>query len=352
MRTAAITWILSVALLPQITWAAGEPILFIFDASGSMSEPFHGVSKMAAARLMLSEQVGRLPIGTRVGLVAYGNGIAGCESYRLYSPIARSSTGSIPDVVRKLKPSGETPIAGTLRQAGKVVLAKETGARIVLISDGKESCQGDPATEAALLRSKGVSVFVIGLGVDAITASELERIAGSGGGRYFNVQSNTDFVYAIEQSTQAPVAGPGRKGEWEDPDSRIASIEQRDQKTKPEPILPETAVAGKDGLLLKTHRMSKTDDGRIRLEVDYAFKWAPQADYLISLRVERTFPGGSVPIAVGPETHYRSENGSGTIVIELDPAQVSADSLFIQGELWDIQQVPVRACQSNALRVK
>ncbi|MBL8020074.1 MAG: VWA domain-containing protein [Leptospirales bacterium] len=350
MRIAALSWILFTALLPQITWAAGEPILFIFDASGSMSEPFHGVSKMTAARLMLSEQVGRLPIGTRVGLVAYGNGIAGCESYRLYSPIARSSTGAIPEVVRKLKPSGETPIASTLRQVGKVILAKETNARVVLISDGKESCQGDPAIEAALLRAKGISVFVIGLGVDPLTAAELERIAGSGGGKYFNVQTNTDFVYAIEQSTQTPVAGPGRKGEWDDSDSRIVTAEPRDEK-KTENV-PEAIAPGKDGLLLKGHRLSRTEEGRTKLEIDYAFRWAPSADYLVSLRVERIFPGGSVPIGVGPETHFRAQNGNGTIVIELDPGQVSGESLFIQGELWDIQQMPVRACQSNILRVK
>src|SRR6185436_2745655 len=112
--------------------------------------------RMTAARVMLGEQLGRLPIGTAVGLVAYGNGIPGCESYRLYAPLARASSGSILSAIDKLVASGESPIAATLRRAAQI-LAKEKEGRIILISDGKETCGGDPETEATILRKRGFS---------------------------------------------------------------------------------------------------------------------------------------------------------------------------------------------------
>ncbi len=358
MRRLLLPVLLNAAFWPQIIQASAQPILFIFDASGSMSEPFQGVTRMKAARLMLKEQMNKLPLGTRVGLVAYGNGIPGCESHRLYAPIARSSSGNISREVDKMQAAGETPIAATLRQVGKTVLAKEKDARIVLISDGKESCGGDPAAEAALLRQRGFSVYVIGLGVDEATAVDLAKIARTGGGVYYNVQSNTDFIRAIEESTDTAHVAEGRKGEWDDSD-RPADRPSTDSRRPSDPPSDSAAPADEkrepnvvtsmdaDGIYLRGIRTSPLPGGRVKLEIDYTFRWIPRGDYMLTMQI---FPGMQAPLpdGAGSAVHYNSDTGSGTMVIELDPRQQSGQSPIIVGELWDISEVPVRVSRAVA----
>lgn len=338
MRRSALAAIL--ILCPQIILASAQPILFIMDASGSMGESFQGVTRMAAARVLLGEQIQKLPIGTRAGFVAYGNGIPGCESYRLYAPLARSSTGAIPGIMQKLIPSGETPIAATLRQVSKSILAKESNVRIVLISDGKESCGGNPDAEAAMLRSRGHQVHVIGLGVDDVTAVQLKRIAGMGGGVYFHVRTNTDFIEAIQRTTD-PTVQPAEQTD-EGPTVAIpVPPAPREEKSEPQ-------VSG-DGLVLSGVRSKELPNGRIQVEVDYRFRWEPESDFSVSVQIS---DGRRVHEVYGARSfvHMNTQSGSGTITFELDPAEVRGNSFLITGELWDIEQVPGRVSVSQLRR--
>lgn len=337
MRRSALAAIL--ILCPQIILASAQPILFIMDASGSMGESFQGVTRMAAARVLLGEQIQKLPIGTRAGFVAYGNGIPGCESYRQYAPLARSSTGAIPGIMQKLVAAGETPIAATLRQVGKGILATERNVRIILISDGKESCGGNPETEAALLRSRGHQVHVIGLGVDDSTAVQLGKIAGSGGGVYYHVRTNTDFINAIQQtfdpSTAPETALPG------DSQPAVPLPQPEDKRTEQIPT--------GDGLSILGIRSKELANGRVQVEVDYRFRWEPASDYMVSMQISdgrRTHEVYGAASAV----HSKVQNGTGTIVFELDPAEVRGNSFLVVGELWDIEKVPGRVSVTQSRR--
>lgn len=337
MRRSALAAIL--ILCPQIILASAQPILFIMDASGSMGESFQGVTRMAAARVLLGEQIRKLPIGTRAGFVAYGNGIPGCDSFRLYAPIARSSTGAIPGIMGKLVPSGETPIAATLRQVGKGILAREAGVRIVLISDGKESCGGNPDAEAAILRSRGHQVHVIGLGVDEVTAVQLRRIAGMGGGVYFHVQTNTDFIDAIARTTDRVVeAGPPAD---ESSGPAVPLPAETPEKSEPQ--------RSGDGLALTGIRSKELANGRVLVEVDYRFRWEPLSDFSVSMQIS---DGRQVHLVYGAASrvHLQAESGSGTLTFELDPAEVRGNSFLVTGELWDIEKVPGRVSVSQLRR--
>jgi len=340
MRPITLAILFFAALCPQIIRAAGQPILFIFDASGSMAAPFQGVTRMTAARVMLGEQLRRLPIGTAVGLVAYGNGIPGCESYRLYAPVARASSGSILSAIDKLVASGESPIAATLRRAAQI-LAKEKAGRIILISDGKETCGGDPETEATILRKRGFSTFVIGLAPDESTALYLAGIASAGGGRFFNAQSSVDFINAIQASTDFRDQGPGRKGAWEDPD------EPRDSRHRAEETV-ETATQAGPGITIRATQFSRVD-GRARIEIEYEFRADAKKDYLVVFNASF---GQIFPLATAAATHYDSETGRGALVIELDPAPVGPETPLLQGELWKIDQTPEFVSKSNTLRLR
>lgn len=58
------------------------------------------------------------------------------------------------DRVRGINPKGKTPISDALLQAAEQLGANEDDMALVLVSDGLETCGGDPCAVAASLREK------------------------------------------------------------------------------------------------------------------------------------------------------------------------------------------------------
>jgi Ca-activated chloride channel homolog len=319
------------------------PIVFVVDASGSMSEQFDGAPRMSAARVMLEEQLARLDPRTPVGLVGYGNRIPGCDSYRLYAPVARGNRTLINRVVQSMYPAGSTPIAATLRLIGQTVLAEHPRATIVLISDGAESCGGDPATEATLLARRGsdVRVHVIGLAVNRDTSVQLSGVAAAGRGRYFDVRNHTDFESAIRLSIGNNSAAP----ETETPPATPV-------QTPP----PEQATTNHAPLEIVAATRVGEENGRIRVEVRYRFRGERPANLHVSLHAvdapAPTGPGGRVIptrglFAVAGRTHYAAAGGEDVLVLEIPSELLRSRPIYVQGELWDINGVPASLYVSN-----
>ncbi len=89
----------------------------------------------------------------------------------------------------ELRGSGTTPIAGALDSA-RTYLASVSGAdaqaacrpyRVILLTDGAETCGGNPIASAAALRAAGYSVYVIGFATRPDYAAQLNSIASAGG---------------------------------------------------------------------------------------------------------------------------------------------------------------------------
>jgi len=104
----------------------------------------------------------------------------------------------------ELRGTGTTPIAGTLDDA----LTYLTGVqgpdprkmcrpyRVVLVTDGQETCGGDPLASATALRNAGYYVSVIGFATDdAAVVAELNGIAAAGS------QSGTDNAIFVDDET-------------------------------------------------------------------------------------------------------------------------------------------------------
>ncbi|MBI2892732.1 MAG: SUMF1/EgtB/PvdO family nonheme iron enzyme [Deltaproteobacteria bacterium] len=89
----------------------------------------------------------------------------------------------------ELRGSGATPLAGTLASAldylEGVRDADDAGAcrpyRVILVTDGAETCGGDPVARAASLAAAGIPVTVIGfVAGDPVVAASLDAIAEAG----------------------------------------------------------------------------------------------------------------------------------------------------------------------------
>lgn len=173
----------------------------ILDASGSMNEKLGGSPKIEIAREVLLRLIRELPPDTRVALRVFGLR-GGCEDIQLLVPLQDLNTAVLEREIGALKAVGATPISKALGQARDDFRGREGEENVVvLVSDGKESCRGDPCSAAAELRHVGIrtKVHVIGFDVSERERAQLTCIAEQGGGRYHNATTAGELLLAVRR---------------------------------------------------------------------------------------------------------------------------------------------------------
>jgi Ca-activated chloride channel family protein len=187
-------------------------VLLLLDVSGSMNERISsGGTKFAAAKRALKQVADALPAGTEVGLRVYGSEIAepkaenpkACRDTELVMPIGPLNRTEMYRAVDSFQAVGETPIAYSMGKA--VDDLGDSGRRVmVLISDGEESCAGDPCPVARKLADKGVDLQfnAIGLDVGGKARKQLKCIAEAGNGSYYDADESDDLSEALRKITQ------------------------------------------------------------------------------------------------------------------------------------------------------
>ncbi|HEX6986852.1 MAG TPA: hypothetical protein VF170_15855, partial [Planctomycetaceae bacterium] len=81
---------------------------------------------------------------------------------------------------------------------------------MVLVSDGMETCKGDPAREAAALAEKFNLTFgVVGFDVRPEERKSLEAIAEAGNGKYYDARSAAELVKVTEELAEAAPVDDG-----------------------------------------------------------------------------------------------------------------------------------------------
>lgn len=185
--------------------AAGETInlLIILDASGSMAAQLGNEARIDAARRALTNMINILdedkPAQVNVGLRIFGNGgdnsdagkAASCQSTALLVPIEGGlDIPLLREQADAWQPVGWTPLGLGLRSALDDFPPASDNARnlIIVVSDGEESCDGDPCAAAQALGDAGIQVSVIGVGLPPEEAESLRCIPRNGNGIYIDAQ--------------------------------------------------------------------------------------------------------------------------------------------------------------------
>ncbi|MCA8829832.1 vWA domain-containing protein [Hymenobacter pini] len=172
-------------------------ILFVLDASGSMRAPWEGEQRWDVAKRMLSKMVDSLNAYPHLELAlrAYGhqheNKENNCEDSRLEVAFAPKNAAAIKARLKTIEPKGNTPITYSLLQsAGDFPVDKTARNVLILITDGLESCKGDPCATAVALQRKRVFLkpFVIGIGAEREFGKQLECL-----GQYYNAADVKTF---------------------------------------------------------------------------------------------------------------------------------------------------------------
>lgn len=193
---------------------AGNDVEIILDCSGSMAGMIENKSKMDIAKEAISTVADEIPDSSRIGFRAYGHqsgrDAKNCTDSELIYPIGELDRSALKSKVNSLEPRGWTPIEYSLKQSKNDFSAdSEFGKMIILVSDGEETCDGDPCQAVKDLKAGGfdVTVNTVGFDVGDVAEQQLKCIADATGGQYFSAKSASDLIDSLRELSKRAFEG-------------------------------------------------------------------------------------------------------------------------------------------------
>ena len=199
LATALCALLCLAALAPAQAAPADNCILLILDCSGSMWGRVEGKAKISLAKEVTRELIKDIPANVQLGLMVYGHRRKGdCKDIETIGKPG-ADRKQLDGAVQKLSARGKTPIADSLLKAGELLGSREGDTTLVLVSDGLETCGGDPCKVSGELRKKGLKlvIHVVGFDVSSKEAAQLKCIAKAGGGQYFQADNLAQLKAAL-----------------------------------------------------------------------------------------------------------------------------------------------------------
>lgn len=214
----------ALALCLALVWTPGargeepaactEDAMLIVDASQSMAAAdagSAGLRRIDSVRSSLVRILPRVAPRRRLGLMSYGPGSrAPCSNVSLLLRPQLDAGAAIRARAEELKPAGRTPLTRAVRMAAEALDYRAKPATIVLLTDGEESCGGDPCALAKALKagSPALTVHVVSYRIGASLGSsgifEARCIADETGGLYVAADTADELVTALEKVLACP----------------------------------------------------------------------------------------------------------------------------------------------------
>ena len=181
--------------------------VLIFDSSGSMAATIGGRSKLNIAKDSVGNFVDKLDMATdNLSVVVYGhkgssnqiNKTVSCQGIEEIYRMGAVDASLVKSKIATFSANGWTPIADSLEKAKAILLASNflgVANSVILISDGEETCGGDPIKKARELCQSDIKVVtnVIGFNVAGSEEAQLKAVAEAGCGNYYSVSSQQEF---------------------------------------------------------------------------------------------------------------------------------------------------------------
>ncbi|WP_031085586.1 VWA domain-containing protein [Streptomyces sp. NRRL WC-3549] len=213
--------------------AADEPpsaltpkVELVLDVSGSMrTRDIDGQSRMSAAKQAFNDVLDAVPEEVQLGIRTLGADYpgddrkVGCKDTRQLYPVGPLDRTEAKTAVATLAPTGWTPIGPALLGAADDLEGGDATRRIVLITDGEDTCGPlDPCEVARDIAARGIHLVIdtLGLVPNAKIRQQLTCIAEATGGTYTAVQHTDELSGRVKQlvdraaePTITPVATEG-----------------------------------------------------------------------------------------------------------------------------------------------
>ncbi|WP_328544038.1 VWA domain-containing protein [Streptomyces europaeiscabiei] len=203
------------------TTATAPKVNLLLDVSGSMrAKDIDGQSRMAAAKQAFNEVLDATPEEVQLGIRTLGADYpgddrkTGCKDTAQLYPVGPLDRTEAKTAVATLTPTGWTPIGPALLKAADDLEGGEGTKRIVLISDGEDTCAPlDPCEVAREIAAKGIGLTIdtLGLVPNAKMRLQLSCIAEATGGTYTSIEHRdelTDRVNQLVDRAADPVVVP------------------------------------------------------------------------------------------------------------------------------------------------
>jgi hypothetical protein len=182
-------------------------VALILDTSGSMLQGLEGSTRAQVAKDALTNLVtDTLPPGTNVSLRSFGNTPDSCET-RLVVPRGPLDPGSMTAQIDALEVVNlvRTPIGASLEAVADDLGAQPGPKIVVLVTDGEETCGGDPEAAIRALIAQGIDVHVniVGFALDdQALKDQFKRWAKIGNGQYIDAANSAELSAAVTNVVQ------------------------------------------------------------------------------------------------------------------------------------------------------
>jgi Ca-activated chloride channel family protein len=191
------------------TTATAPKVELLLDVSGSMrARDIDGESRMSAAKQAFNEVLDATPEEVQLGIRTLGANYpgddrkTGCKDTAQLYPVGTLDRTEAKTAVATLSPTGWTPIGPALLKAADDLDGGEGTRRIVLISDGEDTCQPlDPCEVAREIAAKGINLTIdtLGLVPNIKVRKQLSCIAEATGGTYTSVEHKEELSDRVNQ---------------------------------------------------------------------------------------------------------------------------------------------------------
>jgi Ca-activated chloride channel family protein len=204
----------------------GRSVLLMLDASYSM---LRGVSRTGPTRFMVAREalysvVDRYPRDGHLALRLYGSEShsfkKNCEDTVLAVPFAQASANAalIKLTLAQSHARGLTPMSLALEQAIADFGDAYQEKRIVIVTDGGETCGGNPCATALQMAEKGFVIDTVGFLLnERISRDQLVCIAKVTHGTYVDVRSHLELVDRLaDLLAECAIADAPKGRDWDD----------------------------------------------------------------------------------------------------------------------------------------
>lgn len=185
-------------------------VYILMDNSGSMADEIDGITKMDAAKEAVNQFVEDMPNGTQVSLINYGFSEEGveednsCSAVEETFPIGEYEESEFNEALGQYGSEGFTPLALAIEEVGKVIEGSEsTGSHMIyVVSDGQETCNGDPvAAVEDLPEDENIETVlnIIGFDIQDDEVQSLVDITEANGGEYLSATNPDELSRVLKQ---------------------------------------------------------------------------------------------------------------------------------------------------------
>lgn len=187
---------------------AADKAIILLDASSSMLQQSAGRVKMDIAKDAVKSFAKTIGQSSEVSLLVYGHKgsdsdadkAISCSGVEEVYPMDKYSKEQFHEAVDAFESKGWTPLAGAIQKAADMSSSYEGITTIYIVSDGAETCDGDPvqASKDLIAKNPKNTVNIIGFDVDGKAENQLKAVAEAGNGEYFKANNTEELKNTIQ----------------------------------------------------------------------------------------------------------------------------------------------------------